>query len=242
MLCQDALSTEDETMATPLDNPIWHALIGPHARHAIGRGAARRYPPEIAPFAAIAEASAAAYADLAADVPPNTNVMLFRPEDEPLPEGWQAGDARWLEQMVLASDYPLPELPAVSVVPLGVDDAADMLALVEVAKPGPFARRTVELGGYAGVRDPTGQLIAMAGERLRLPGFVELSAVCVHPDARGQGLGAAMSLHVARAALARGEVPFLHVWPDNPAKALYDRIGFRLRAKLRVLSRRPIAV
>jgi ribosomal protein S18 acetylase RimI-like enzyme len=230
-------------MATPLDNPIWHALIGPHARYAIGRGVARRYSPEIAPFAAIAEPSAAAYADLAADLPPDTGVMLFRPTDEPLPAGWVAGDARWLEQMVLSSEAQLPALlPAEArIVPLGVDDAADMLALVEVAKPGPFAKRTVELGGYAGVRDPNGRLIAMAGERLRLPGFVEVSAVCVHPDARGQGLGAAMSLHVIRAALARGEKLFLHVWPDNPAKALYGRIGFRLRAKLWALPRRPIA-
>ena len=229
-------------MATPLDNPIWHALIGPHARYAIGHGTARRYPPEIAPFAAIAEPSAAAYADLAADLPPDANVMLLHPKDEPLPEGLTAGDARLLEQMVLASNHPLPERPPVRIVPLGPEDAADMLALVDIAKPGPFAARTVELGGYAGVRDQNGQLIAMAGERLRLPGFVELSAVCVHPDARGLGLGAALSLHVIRAALARGETPFLHVWPDNPAKALYSRIGFRLRAKLWALFRRPVAV
>ena len=226
-------------MPTPLDNPIWHALIGPHADYAIGGGAVRRYPPEIAPFAAIAEPSAAAYADLATDLPPDAKVMLLLPADEPLPAG---REAKWLEQMVLSSGDPLPELPsAARIVPLGPDDAADMLALVEVTKPGPFARRTVELGGYAGVRDPGGRLIAMAGERLRLPGFVELSAVCVHPDARGQGLGAAISLHVIRAALARGEVAFLHVWPDNPAKALYGHIGFRLRAKLRTLFWPPTA-
>jgi ribosomal protein S18 acetylase RimI-like enzyme len=81
----------------------------------------------------------------------------------------------------------------------------------------------------------------MAGERLRLPGHVELSAICVHPEAQGQGLGGALARHVAQAAAARREVPFLHVWPDNPAKALYTRLGFRLRTTLWVLHRRPRA-
>jgi predicted GNAT family acetyltransferase len=116
-----------------------------------------------------------------------------------------------------------------------------MLVLAEVAKPGPFSSRTPELGHYAGVRDAAGRLLAMAGERLRLPGYVELSGICVAPDARGQGLGAALTLHLARAALARGEAPFLHVFPDNPAVALYAQLGFQLRRKLWVLWHRPIA-
>jgi ribosomal protein S18 acetylase RimI-like enzyme len=227
----------------PLDNPIWHALTGPHANFALGRGAARYYPREMAPFAAIAESRAEAYADLAADFPADREAVLFRRSEEPLPSGWEALNARPLEQMILSSGDLLPApLPAeTSAIPLGLEDAADMIALVELTKPGPFGPRTVELGGYVGVRDPNGRLIAMAGERLRLPGYVELSAICVHPDAQGQGLGAAMTLHVARAVFARGEVPFLHVWPDNPARALYARIGFRLRATLWVLWRRPIA-
>ncbi|MEA2740894.1 MAG: hypothetical protein QOH05_4201 [Acetobacteraceae bacterium] len=87
-----------------LDNPIWHALIGPHARFAIGRGAARRYPAEMAPFAAIAEPTAAAYTDLAADLPPGADVMLFRPTNEPVAPRWEAIDARMLEQMILSPD------------------------------------------------------------------------------------------------------------------------------------------
>jgi ribosomal protein S18 acetylase RimI-like enzyme len=229
-------------MPHPLDNPIWHALTGPHANFAIGRGAARRYPREIAPFAAIAEPGAAAYADLAADLPSGAEARLFRPDDEPVPAGWEALGSNPLPQMILESGDQLPKsLPAEArAIPLGLQDAADMLALVEMTKPGPFGPRTVELGGYLGVRDPNGRLIAMAGERMRLPGYVELSAICVHPDARGQGLGAALTLRGARAAFARGEVPFLHVWPDNPARELYVRIGFRPRTTLWLLWRRPI--
>jgi ribosomal protein S18 acetylase RimI-like enzyme len=80
----------------------------------------------------------------------------------------------------------------------------------------------------------------MGGERLRLPGFVELSAISVHPDARGIGLGSAITMHLVRLALARGETPFLHVFPDNPAVPLYCRRGFRERTRLWVIWRRVI--
>src|SRR5215468_9795002 len=83
-----------------LDNPIWHALEGPHCRHAVGRGLARRYPRDIAPFSAIAEASSAAYSDLADDLPAGNEARLLRPQVEPLPTGWEE-ISRWpLLQMV----------------------------------------------------------------------------------------------------------------------------------------------
>ena len=72
-----------------LDNPVWHALTGPHGVYAVGRGRARHYPRDMAPFSAIAEPSDAAYADLAADLPAGTEARLFRPGIEPLPDGWE---------------------------------------------------------------------------------------------------------------------------------------------------------
>ena len=196
----------------------------------------------MAPFSAISEASPEAYADLAKGLPPGLEARLFRPSEEPAPSGWHVDSARPILQMIVESDSLLGAHPAESrLVTLDLTDATDMLVLAEVAKPGPFSSRTPELGHYAGVRDAAGRLLAMAGERLRLPGYVELSGICVAPDARGRGLGAALTLHLARAALARGEAPFLHVFPDNPAVALYAQLGFQLRTKLWVLWHRPIA-
>ena len=224
----------------PLDNPVWHTLTGPHAGFALGRGMARHYPRDIAPFSAVAEPTAVAYADLALDLPAASDARLFRPANEPNPPGWETVSAHPIVQM-MAERMVAPEPVANSeIVPLGIADAVEMLALVEIAKPGPFGPNTVLLGGYWGVRHE-GRLIAMAGERLSLPGFVELSAICVHPDARGTGLGAALTVHAARRVLARGSTPFLHVYPDNPAGALYARLGFRERAQLWVLWRRPSA-
>ena len=113
-------------------------------------------------------------------------------------------------------------------------DAAEMLALATLTKPGPFFENTHRLGGFIGVRID-GRLAAMAGERMKPEGFTEVSGVCTHPDFRGRGLGAALSRVVANRILARGETPFLHAWHDNAAAiGLYERLGFRLRAKVNV--------
>lgn len=229
-------------MEHQLDNPVWHALVGPQAGLAQGVGKARHYPRAMAPFSALSEATSDAYGDLGIDLPPGLEARLFRPSEEPAPSGWSVVSARPILQMIVESDTLLGAHPAEDrLVTLGIADNVEMLALAEVAKPGPFGDRTPELGRYAGVRDANGRLIAMAGERFHISGYVELSGICVAPDGRGHGFGAALTLHLARAALARGEAPFLHVFPDNPAAALYARLGFQLRTKLWVLWHRPNA-
>ena len=219
-----------------LDNPIWHALAGPHCRHALGRGLARHYLRDIAPFSAIAEASAAAYADLAADLPVGTEARVLRPQVEPLPKGWEEIRCFTLLQMVAQRS---PEEVELSAEALSPGDAPAMMDLVAATEPGPFARRTPLLGSYLGIRDGH-RLVAMAGERMRVPGHVELSAICVHPEARGKGYAAALTQELMRRAFAQGERPFLHVRPDNgPAVALYKRLGFETRRELVMQWRRP---
>lgn len=219
-----------------LDNPVWHALVGPHRHHGIGRGAARHYPRDIAPFSAILEPSDQAYADLAADLPAGTEARLFRPMEEPLPAGWEGLGCFPMLQMV-ATRTPEKDDDAVST--LSSADAGAMLDLVALAQPGPFGRRTAMLGRYLGVWKGD-RLMAMAGERLRVPGHVELSAICVHPQARGQGHAARLVRRLMRLAFDNDEVPFLHVRPDNrPAIDLYHHLGFEIRRELMVLWRRP---
>ena len=219
-----------------LDNPVWYALEGPHRAYAFGRGLARHYPRDIAPFSGIAEPSEAAYVDLAAGLPESTEARLFRPHQEPLPHGWEEVGCFSMLQMVAekapaARDETLSELSET--------DVPAMLDLVAVAQPGPFGKRTPLLGRYLGIWQGN-RLVAMAGERLRLPGYVELSAICVHPEARGKGHAASLTEALMRLAFAAGEVPFLHVRPDNVAAVtLYKRLGFATRRELIVLWRRP---
>lgn len=218
-----------------LDNPVWHSLVGPHAEFALGSGLARHYPRDFTPFSAIAEPSAAAYADLAVDLRHGAEARLFRPREETTPEGWQTLSSRQIVQMV-ATDIPSPS-PDLVLTKLGADDVNDMRELAEETRPGPFEARTYALGNYIGYREH-GRLLAMGGQRFRLHGFVELSAICVRPEARGRGVGAAITCHLARTASEEGAAPFLHVFPDNPAAALYQRLGFRERRRLYVVWQR----
>jgi predicted GNAT family acetyltransferase len=228
-----------------LDNVVWSALTTVHATVAIGRGLARHFPRDMALFSAVAEPTARAYADLADGLGPGVEARLFRPREEPTPSGWETLSARPILQMTAENPGPSDanEPAEVSIEPLAIDDAAEMLALAELAKPGPFAARAVLLGNYIGVRDQAGgRLLAMAGERFRLPGYVELSAICVHPAARKRGLGRRLTQRLVKQALERGEVPFLHVFPDNPAASLYARWGFRERTRPWVIWRRPAPI
>jgi len=129
-------------------------------------------------------------------------------------------------------DPPFPSRsggPGDPVVALGAEDVADMLALVAEAQPGPFLSRTIEFGGYVGIRRK-GQLLAMAGERLRPAGWAEVSAVATHPGQRRQGLAERLIRTVASAIADRGETPFLHVAAGNTnAIRLYESLGFTVR-------------
>ena len=97
------------------------------------------------------------------------------------------------------------------------------------AGPGPFWARTPELGTYLGIREK-GTLVAMAGERLRPPGWTEISAVCTAPEARGQGHAARLVGALAARLVGRGEGAFLPVAEANAgARALYEKLGFVTR-------------
>lgn len=231
-------------MSDPLDDPVWGALGGAHARFALAAGRARRYPADVSPFAALAAADPAALADLREIVPEQGVVALGGSAGAlALGAGWRSLGAFEVLQMVCEAEVaPPPRAP----LELGPADVDEMAALVRATEPGPFAPRTIELGRYVGAREG-GRLLAMAGERLRPPGYTEVSGVCTAPEARGRGLAEALVRAVAAGIQARGEVPFLHVRAGSPseasATALYQRLGFRARRRvpLTLLQRPPAA-
>ena len=78
-----------------------------------------------------------------------------------------------------------------------------------------------------------GKLVAMAGERLKIPGYTEVSAVCTHPEHTGHGYARILMAEVMRRIVGRGETPLLHVREDNGrAIELYERLGFTRRVLL----------
>jgi ribosomal protein S18 acetylase RimI-like enzyme len=225
-----------------LDNPVWAALTGPQRQLAEVRGRAAKFPADMAPFAALAEgADQGAWDDLGELVGAGEAVALAGPAVAP-PEHWEVVARFPGVQLVDAAlddaaldDAALDAATDPEAGPLAVADVPEMLDLVARTEPGPFRPRTIELGRYLGIRRG-GALVAMAGERLHLPGWTEISAVCTDPAHRGQGLGSRLVRAVAAGIRARGETPFLHASADNTsAIRLYQALGFTLRRKLTFL-------
>lgn len=222
-------------MTDLLANAVWHSLVGPQAVHSEGIGLARRFHPDVSVFYAIDAPTAAAWNDLAA-LANGDVVVLFREAPlPPAPAGWKQvfrGDGF---QMV--RDAPSPSVPdlsatdpssgqSVSCRPLTDRDVQAMIDLVARTEPGPFRPRTIQLGGYVGVFHD-GTLVAMAGRRFHLPGYIEVSAVCTDASARRRGYGAIVTTMVADQIVAEGSTPMLHVARGNDsARSVYEQLGF----------------
>jgi len=154
-----------------------------------------------------------------------------------LPTHWEILYESRLTQMIRSEQTPLPE-GDVDASSLGPADVPEMLALVELTKPGPFRLRTIELGAYIGLRQ-SGRLMAMAGERLWIDDLREVSAVCTHPDVQGRGYARALMARVANGMLRAGQTPILHVESANKrAIDLYLALGFVRRSELSLLCAR----
>lgn len=213
-----------------LDRPIWNALHSLQASFAIGGEQAVRFVPEIHLFGAAADDSPESFAALVQLFGTGEVFGTVEAQEMPVPPGAELQRQGVLTQMV--AEKLVFSLPDLALEPLGEADAAEMLALATLTEPGPFLLGTHRLGRFVGIRE-NGRLIAMAGERLHLPGYREVSGVCTHPDFRGRGYAGALMRVVMARIVADGETPFLHSYADNAgAIALYESLGFRHRAEM----------
>ncbi|GEC51253.1 ribosomal protein S18 acetylase RimI-like enzyme [Bradyrhizobium japonicum] len=216
----------------PLDRPIWSALTTRQRALAEGGADARRFPLAIAPFADMVDMSPKSFAALGALLSGPEIAVLFTLDPVPVPPEFKVLLAETGEQMIgTPADH---SVPGVEIVTLGAADVSAMMTLTELTKPGPFSARTHELGSFFGIRI-NGELVAMTGERMKPGNYTEMTAVCVHPEHRGRGYAQALLSAVARQIVARGEIPFLHVFTSNvSAIALYRRQGMEIRRRLHI--------
>jgi predicted GNAT family acetyltransferase len=178
------------------------------------------------------DTSARGFAALGAMMSDQDIAVLFTPEAVEVPETFKVVLAKPGEQMI--GMPAAASIRGTEIVTLGPADVPAMMALTELTKPGPFNVRTHELGTFLGVK-VDGELVAMAGERMKPGNYTEMTAICVHPSHRGRGYAQALMAAVSSQIAARGEIPFLHVFSDNAsAIALYRRQGMEIRRRLHV--------
>jgi ribosomal protein S18 acetylase RimI-like enzyme len=215
--------------ANPLDNPVWHSLATQHSPLAITAPGAAKYPPAVAPFAAVGDAPRGNATQLTSLVSDGESVYLVGVAPDQ-PQGWVLEQGKPCLQMICRA--PPAEVPGPPVTEMTAAERDDMLALTALVFPGFFRPRTLEMGRYLGIYDGR-RLAAMAGERMRLDGFQEISAVCTHPDYTGRRYAQRLVSLVSRGAFDRGFVPFLHVYHDNArAIGVYRQLGYADRRNL----------
>ena len=222
-----------------LDNPVWHALNGPHATVAEGSAFAARYLPDVSVFAALPDEIPPESWDALRELIGPGGVAVF-PREIEVPPGWTAHVISPCRQMWLRGELTPGQDRSASrevLEPLTDSDVPEMLAIIKLTKPGPFAKRTIELGTYLGVRDRERKdLVAMAGERIHPPGFTEISAVCTDAEYRGRGMASQLVRALVQSIRDREETPFLHLTLENePAHRVYSDLGFETRRLLDVV-------
>jgi len=214
-----------------LDNPVWQALNSADSRFNPGDNIVGYFPEAVSPFAALPEWTPEMQSILYDRLPPNRSWSVVIKEPVEFAAEWELKFTTSLYQMIYHKLIPL-SLDNIDCRPLNSSDVPDMLALTELTKPGPFAERTIEFGNYHGIFDGD-RLIAMAGERLHLNDYTEISAVCTHPDYAGKGYAAFLVSMIADQIIRQGKTPFLHVkWDNQRAIKMYERLGFVKRTDM----------
>ena len=217
----------------PLDRPVWASLTTHHVVLSEGNELARRFARDVNLFASARDDTPQAVAELASLVKSEETIFILQVPEIVIPPGLVAVKAAKGVQMVAPRGMTLETLGD-DILTLEQEDAPEMLALATLTEPGPYLARTPAMGTFIGIRIG-GRLAAMAGERMRFPGYTEVSGVCTHPEFRGRGLARRLSAAVVSGIEARGDQAFLHSWKSNhSAISLYEGLGFEVRAEVNV--------
>jgi|SRR5690606_3450023 len=209
-----------------LNNPVYYALLTGDAAKAKGSSKVKFFDPEVSPFAGFHEQYIDGFKDLHQLLPEGQNILYATRNEIAKPTGWK------LIHFIQGSQFLYPSTNAFEnnfpgITPLDHQHIDQMIKLAELTKPGPFGKRTIEFGNYHGIFDGE-RLVAMAGRRLHVYEYTEVSAVCTHPAYLGRGFARLLIKHQINSILEESKMPFLHVRSDNKrAIDLYESLGFR---------------
>jgi predicted GNAT family acetyltransferase len=212
-----------------LDNPVWEALVSEDKRFNRGTHALAFFPEDVSPFVGMKHWDDHDLAMLEKELPADRSFYVMIADRVRIPDCFQVVFTTALYQMVCTRFHPMFD-SSLSMRQLGDADVPAMLELTSLTKPGPFLQHTIDFGNYVGIYSE-GELLAMAGERLHVNGYSEVSAVCTHPAHLGKGYASHLMSHACETVIQRGNIPFLHVKQDNTrAIAKYEQLGFSIRS------------
>ncbi|MCB1694266.1 MAG: GNAT family N-acetyltransferase [Pseudomonadales bacterium] len=214
-------------MSESLKNPAWHGLQTLQSHLGVREGRAARFHADISPFAALGDDTG--FDSLEALVSVGESIVLLTDptNSSRVPSSFEHLTEIRVTQMVCE----VPTIDGIESTGTDLDEthADQMLALARETDPGPFAIHTGRMGRYVGTFE-NGELIAMAGERFRLPGWTEISAVCTSERARGKGLAKRLMANLMRRIYGQGDRAFLHVRVGSPSEQAalhaYRQLGF----------------
>jgi ribosomal protein S18 acetylase RimI-like enzyme len=212
-----------------LDNPVWEALSTEDARLNCGNDAVRYFAEDVSPFVGMKHWDDHDLAILEKELPSDRSFSVMIADQVRIPACFEIVFTTPLYQMVCTRFQPIFD-SSLSMRQLGDADVPAMLELTSLTKPGPFLQHTIDFGNYVGIYQ-NGELLAMAGERLHVNGYTEMSAVCTHPAHLGKGYASHLMSHACETVIQQGNIPFLHVKQDNTrAIAKYEHLGFSIRS------------
>ena len=209
-----------------LDNPAWHALTERHVGFARGTDELKRYDPAIVLFAGFDRGKENIAEQFDEVFAAGDSLFLF--DDYPaLPSGYEIETVVQCMQMVCK--IPMPVAITESIVPLDASNQEEMYSLVSQVFPGYYLPGTAAMGDYFGIFKE-GKLVAMAGERLCMDGYTEISAVVTHPSHIGRKYAQQLVSHLNDKNLQAGAIPFLHTGNKNErAINIYELLGYKKR-------------
>jgi GNAT superfamily N-acetyltransferase len=227
-----------------LDNPVWNAMISGNRSLSFGNDHARYFDKEVSPFVALSDTTPENFRMLFDLLPRNGPALFFSPVDMEFGPDWQVKRLIRGVQMVCTKPPAAAQNAATpaaqnaaaasgpQILPLTKEHVPQIIALTRLTDPGPFDSRTIEFGHYFGIFEE-GRLVSMAGQRLHVFDYAEISAVCTHPDHTGKGYARLLLLQQIHRIRSASGIPFLHVREDNErAIKVYEKVGFSIRKKV----------
>jgi GNAT superfamily N-acetyltransferase len=211
-----------------LDNPVWHSLNEVHAGFSLNYDNLKCYPVDYCPFGGYKDServpdSMDKYANLidnffiVGDRPPFSQNLVLEKE---------------LICLQMLADHKIDVPVREKVIKLDNAHNKELFDLVNLVQPGYFKSKTILLGDYYGVFK-NGALVSVTGERMKMTGFTEISAVVTHPDHTGKGYAKQLIAHTVNKISDENKTPYLHVAETNTAAiSLYQRLGFATRRKI----------